>query len=215
LPCRWVLSCKRLADREGGVAIPPLAVPFFRFTDSKLQFAKAAGARVIATTSSPEKEAKVKQLGADHVINYKKVPNWGEVARGLTPGGEGVDHVIEVGGGDTIEQSFKAIKYGGVINIIGFLGGLQPKSSIFNALTDICTIRGIYVGSRAMMQDMVSAIEVNNIHPVVDERVFSLSQAREAYEYMVSGCLPPLIWKQKLTRSGAIVGGVSLRKGSH
>ncbi|RAL05927.1 zinc-dependent alcohol dehydrogenase family protein [Aspergillus ibericus CBS 121593] len=151
-----------------------------------LQFAKAAGARVIATTSSAEKEKKLKELGADHVINYKTEPNWGDVARSLTPDNAGVDHIVEVGGSGTLNQSFKCIKFEGVISIIGFVGGVDPKTmpNVLDTLGHICTVRGIYVGSKAMMNDMVRAIEANNIHPVVDEKVFTLEQTREAYEYM-------------------------------
>ncbi|KAK3936735.1 hypothetical protein QBC46DRAFT_394346 [Diplogelasinospora grovesii] len=149
-----------------------------------LQFAKAAGARVIATTSSAAKAEILKKLGADHVINYREDPNWGETARNLTPGKEGVDHVLEVAGAGTITQSLRAIKYEGVISIIGFLGGVEPKDSILEPLMRICTIRGVYVGPKSMMQDMIAAIEANDIHPVVDQRVFKLEEARQAYEYM-------------------------------
>lgn len=84
-----------------------------------LQFAKAAGATVIATTSSASKAEILKKLGADHVLNYKENPNWGEEAKKLTPGGEGVNHILEVGGPATMAQSLKAIKIDGVISIIG------------------------------------------------------------------------------------------------
>ncbi|KAI1504023.1 putative zinc-containing alcohol dehydrogenase [Biscogniauxia marginata] len=149
-----------------------------------LQFAKAAGATVIATTSNKEKAAALKKLGADHVINYNEDANWGTTARNLTPGGAGVDHVIEVGGAGTLEQSIKAIKYEGVISIIGFLGGAKPTTNALETLSNICTIRGIYVGSRQQLQDMVAAVEANDIHPVLDSKVFSLDQVRDAYEYM-------------------------------
>ncbi|CAG8027066.1 unnamed protein product [Penicillium olsonii] len=151
-----------------------------------LQFAKAAGATVIATTSSAEKAEKLKKLGADHVINYKTEPNWGEAARKLTPGEAGVDHIIEVGGSGTLQQSFKCVKLEGIISVIGFLGGVDPKTqpTVLETLTHICTVRGVYVGSKALMKDMVRAIEANNIHPVVDDKVFSLEQTKEAYEYM-------------------------------
>ena len=152
-----------------------------------LQFAKAAGARVIATTSTADKAETLKKLGADHVINYREDKNWGETARKLTPGEEGVDHVIEVGGEDTMEQSLKAVKYEGIISLIGFLGGAKPKDNILEPLSRVCTIRGIYVGSRQQMEEMCAAVEANNIHPVVDKQVFTLEQAKEAYEYMVSG----------------------------
>ncbi|KAG0156323.1 hypothetical protein PDIDSM_3500 [Penicillium digitatum] len=151
-----------------------------------LQFAKAAGATVIATTSSAEKAEKLKKLGADHVINYKTEPNWGEAARKLTPNGVGVDHVIEVGGSGTLQQSFKCIKLEGIISVIGFLGGVDPKTqpTVLETLNHVCTVRGVYVGSKALMRDMIGAIEANDIHPVVDEKVFRLDQIREAYDYM-------------------------------
>ncbi|OIW26318.1 NAD(P)-binding protein [Coniochaeta ligniaria NRRL 30616] len=149
-----------------------------------LQFAKAAGAKVIATTSSADKAATLKKLGADHVINYRDDPNWGATARKLTPDGAGADHIIEVGGEHTMTQSLSAVKYGGIITLIGFLGGAKPKDSILEALNKICTLRGVFVGSREQMEDMCRAIEANDIHPVVDKKVFPFDQAKEAYEYM-------------------------------
>ncbi|KAL4810943.1 hypothetical protein BDV18DRAFT_150008 [Aspergillus unguis] len=151
-----------------------------------LQFAKAAGATVIATTSNEQKAKKLKELGADHVINYKTDTNWGETARKLTRDNIGVDHIVEVGGSGTLEQSFKCIKLEGVISIIGFVGGMDPSKvpNVLSALTNICTVRGVYVGSKALMNDMIAAIEANNLHPVVDEKVFTLETAREAYDYM-------------------------------
>lgn len=100
-----------------------------------------------------------------------------------------MDHIIEVGGSGTLAQSFKCVKFEGVISVIGFLGGASPKGqpSILDTLSNICTVRGVYVGSKALMRDMVRAIEANDIHPVMDEKVFTLDQTRDAYEYMVSG----------------------------
>lgn len=92
-----------------------------------VQFAKAAGATVISTTSSASKADILKKLGADHVINYKENPNWGEEAKKLTPGGEGVDHILEVGGPATMAQSLKAVKIDGVISIIGYVLHKVPK----------------------------------------------------------------------------------------
>ncbi|ROV95617.1 hypothetical protein VSDG_05316 [Cytospora chrysosperma] len=167
LPGQWVL-----VQGTGGVSI------------FGLQFAKAAGARVIATTSSAAKADTLRALGADHVINYVEDPNWGATAKALTPGGAGVDHVVEVGGAGTLEQSCAAIKYEGVISIIGFLGGAKPKTTALDCLMHICTFRGVYVGSRQMLEAMVACIEANDIHPVVDDKVFTLDQAKEAYQYM-------------------------------
>jgi D-arabinose 1-dehydrogenase-like Zn-dependent alcohol dehydrogenase len=110
-------------------------------------------------------------------------------ARKLTPNGEGVEHVIEVGGEGTMTQSLHAIKMEGVISIIGLLGGANPKDNIMETLARVCTIRGVYVGSREQMEEMVAAMEEHDIHPVVDDKVFTLEQAKEAYEYMVSSVL--------------------------
>ncbi|KAH8880110.1 NAD(P)-binding protein [Thozetella sp. PMI_491] len=151
-----------------------------------LQFAKAAGARVIATTSSTKKVDILKKLGADHIINYKENTSWGKTAKGLTPNGEGVDHILDVGGADTLAQSLDAIKFEGVISVIGFLGGWDAKASVMECLSHLCTMRGVYGGSKAQMVDMVAAIEAANIKPVVDERVFTLEKTKEAYEYLLS-----------------------------
>lgn len=151
------------------------------------QFAKAAGARVIATTSSDSKAETLKKLGADHVINYKTDENWGETAANLTPGGAGVDFVIEVGGPKSMAQSLRAIKIEGVITLIGFLGGQsKDQPGFLDCLTNGCIVRGILVGSRQSFEEMNRAIDVNGIKPVVDEKVFKLEEVKEAYQYMVS-----------------------------
>lgn len=168
MPGDWVLT-----QGTGGVSI------------FAVQFAKAAGAKVIATTSSSSKADKLKSLGADHIINYREDANWGETAKKLT-GGRGVQHVVEVGGPNTMTQSLKAIGFDGVISIIGFIGGgkAEKQPSFLDCLMNICTVRGVYVGSRAQMEEMNRAIEANNIKPVVDEKVFKLAETKEAYQYM-------------------------------
>ncbi|OAL54269.1 hypothetical protein IQ07DRAFT_500031 [Pyrenochaeta sp. DS3sAY3a] len=150
-----------------------------------LQFAKAAGAKVIATTSSAKKAELLKKLGADHVINYKETPDWGEAAAKLTPNGAGVQHVVEVGGPATMAQSLKAVAIDGVITIIGFIAGMEKNQpSFLDCLNNLCTVRGILVGSRLQMEDMCAAIEANDLHPVVDDKVFELKDLKDAYEYM-------------------------------
>ncbi|KAH7029142.1 zinc-binding oxidoreductase [Microdochium trichocladiopsis] len=151
-----------------------------------LQFAKAAGAIVIATTSSADKAKIVKDLGADHVLNYREDKAWGETARKLSRGGQGVDQVIEVGGSSTLEQSLKAVKMEGIITIIGFLGGIEatPGTGLLQTLFHGCIVRGVYVGSKELFEDMVAAIEAGDIHPVVDKKIFKFDQVKEAYEYM-------------------------------
>ncbi|KAF7947585.1 hypothetical protein EAE96_008669 [Botrytis aclada] len=151
-----------------------------------VQFAKAAGATVIATTSSESKASTLKKLGADHVINYKTTPEWGAHAKSLTPKSAGVSHILEVGGPTTMAQSLKAIKIDGVISIIGFVGGQskEKEPGFLDCLTNVCTVRGLLVGSREMFEDMNAAIDANGIKPVVDEKVFGLDELKEAYQYM-------------------------------
>lgn len=162
-----------------------------------LQFAKAAGARVIATTSSAAKADTLHKLGADTVINYKDDPNWGETAKKASPHGLGVDHILEVGGPKTMTQSLKAIKPEGVISIIGFLGGMSKEQpSFLECLNNICTVRGVLVGSRLQFEKMNEAIDACGIKPVVDEKVFALEELKEAYQYMVSSCLLLVNWAE-------------------
>ena len=150
-----------------------------------LQFAKAAGARVISTTSSSDKAEVLKKLGADHVINYKTDETWGETAKKLTPGGKGCAHIVEVGGPKTMAQSLKAIRPEGTISIIGFLGGFsKDQPSFLDCLNNMCTVRGVLVGSRLQFEQMNEAIDANGIKPVVDDKVFSLEETKDAYQYM-------------------------------
>lgn len=150
-----------------------------------LQFAKAAAARVISTTSSDAKAEILKKLGADHVINYKTDEDWGETAKKATPGGAGCAHVVEVGGPKTMAQSLKAIRPEGTISIIGFLGGYSKDQPTFlDCLSNLCTVRGIIVGSRQQFEQMNEAIDASGIKPVVDEKVFSLEDTKEAFQYM-------------------------------
>ncbi|KAI4231163.1 MAG: hypothetical protein LQ349_005782 [Xanthoria aureola] len=150
-----------------------------------LQFAKAAGARVIATTSSAAKAETLRKLGADTVINYKDNPDWGEIAKKASPHGLGVDHVLEVGGPKTMTQSLNATKPEGVISIIGFLGGMSKEQpSFLECLNKMVTVRGVLVGSRLQFENMNEAIDANGIKPVVDEKVFALEELKDAYQYM-------------------------------
>jgi NADPH:quinone reductase-like Zn-dependent oxidoreductase len=120
-----------------------------------LQFAKAAGARVVATTSSSAKAETLRKLGADHVINYKENPNWGKEAKRFTGG---VQHVIEIGGPHTITQSLKAVALGGVVTIVGWVGGMGQKGPEFpQLLASMAIVRGIVVGSREQFEAMVCA----------------------------------------------------------
>jgi NADPH:quinone reductase-like Zn-dependent oxidoreductase len=145
-----------------------------------LQFARAAGARVIATSSSDEKLTRAKALGASDGVNYKDNPDWQFAVRDLT-GGRGVDHVVEVGGPGTIQRSVGATRHGGVVTLIGVLtrGTLDPLAVFAGG----AIIRPIYVGSRQMFEAMNRAISLHGIEPVVD-RVFEFEAAGEAYRYL-------------------------------
>lgn len=149
-----------------------------------LQFAKLAGATVIATSSSDAKLERLKALGADHVINYRSTPAWGEQVRKLT-NNRGVDHVIEVGGPATLEQSMIAARIGGHISLIGILTGVAGELPLVQALVRQIRLQGVLVGSRAQQQAMVRAIDANGLRPVVDKH-FELEQIVEAFQHQES-----------------------------
>jgi NADPH:quinone reductase-like Zn-dependent oxidoreductase len=149
-----------------------------------LQFAKAAGALVIATSSSDEKLEKLKRLGADAVINYKAVPNWGQKAKDLTDG-RGVDHVIEVGGPGTLMQSIAAFRTGGHIALIGVLTGVAGELVIPALFSNQIRTSGISIGSRADQENMIRAITANRLKPIVDRR-FPLADIIAAFKYFES-----------------------------
>ena len=146
-----------------------------------LQLAKAAGATVIATSSSGEKLERVKALGADHVINYKEVQAWGPKALELT-GGRGVDCVVEVGGAGTLDQSMLAARIGGHIALIGVLAGFAGPVQTALLFSKNLTVQGLTVGSRAMQQDMIAAIEANGIEPVISD-TFALANLADAFRH--------------------------------
>jgi NADPH:quinone reductase-like Zn-dependent oxidoreductase len=146
-----------------------------------LQFAKMAGAKVIATSSSEQKLDRLKDIGADHVINYKSEPEWGKLATMLN-GGRGVDHVVDIGGSETFQQSLNAVRVGGQISLIGILSGQMCEINIVESFIKQVRLQGVLVGSRTQQQDMIKAIEVNHIKPVID-KVFSLDDIVGAFEY--------------------------------
>jgi NADPH:quinone reductase-like Zn-dependent oxidoreductase len=149
-----------------------------------LQFAVASGARVIATSSSDEKLARAKSMGAWEGINYKTTPDWEERVRKLTGGG--ADHVVEVGGSGTLMKSLRAVRMGGTVSVIGALSGGGGEVSPVPILMKSIRMQGVFVGSREMFEAMNRAIGAHRIRPVVD-RVFGFEEAREAMRYMESG----------------------------
>lgn len=148
-----------------------------------LQLAKAAGARVLMTSSSADKAKRLRELGAEHVIDYRAEPKWGERAKELTFG-KGVDLVVDVGGQATFDQSSAALRYGGHLSVLGVLTGARGEVNLHAVFHHRQTVHGVYVGSVAMFERFVAALERTQIRPVLD-RVFAFEEARAAYEYLL------------------------------
>jgi NADPH:quinone reductase-like Zn-dependent oxidoreductase len=166
-PGDWVL-----VQGSGGVSI------------FALQFAKIMGCRVIATSSSDEKLQRLGELGADHLINYRAVPDWGDRALDIT-GGHGVDLVVEVGGSGTVPQSVRAVAAGGCISMIGVLTGFAGEVPTAELFQKNARISGITVGSQSHHRDMVSAVEANNLQPVIDSS-YPLEGLADAFRHQES-----------------------------
>lgn len=147
-----------------------------------LQLAKAMGATVVSTSSSPEKLEKLKSLGADHLINYKENPEWGHAASKLTGG---VHAVVEIGGPGTMTQSIHACRIGGHISLIGVLTGVSGEVPTALAMSKNVTIKGLTVGSRQDQEDMIAAIEAAGFEPVIDSS-FPLDQISAAFAHQMS-----------------------------
>ena len=149
-----------------------------------LQFAKMHGARVIATSSSDEKLARLRALGADDTINYKTTPDWDDAVRTLT-GGVGAHHIVDVVGSAALNRSFKAARMGGNIISIGVVsGGAEAEMRL--AFMKNATVHGIFVGSREMFEAMNRAITQSKLRPVID-RTFKMDQIQEALRHMEAG----------------------------
>ena len=149
-----------------------------------LQLAKRMGARVIATTSKPEKAERLRALGADVVINYQDMPSWGDVVQAETEG-RGADIIVEVGGPRTLPQSIRAGAVGGHIALIGVLTGLAGPIPTVEMMAKQQTLQGLIVGSREHQQALVRALDVLNIKPVID-RSFPLEAMADAFRYQAS-----------------------------
>lgn len=191
LPCAGVTAWNALYGLTGRALRPGQTVLTLGTGGVSLfavQFAIAAGATVIATTSSPEKEKMLKDLGVQQVINYRQNPQWGDMAKKLTTDGAGVDFVVEVGGATTLAQSLAAVRIDGVIAVAGVIGGNSEtvkEPGLLSAWYSTCTVRGLAVGSRAQFEEMNRAIEASGIKPVIDRKIFALDELREAYQYLL------------------------------
>jgi NADPH:quinone reductase-like Zn-dependent oxidoreductase len=150
-----------------------------------LQLAKNIGARVIILSSQDEKLEKVRKMGADELINYKKNPDWDKLVMEKTSG-IGADLILELGGAGTLERSMASAKIKGRISLVGILTGIEGQINPMAILRKSLAVNGIYVGSREMQEDLHKTLEINRTHPVID-REFKFDRAKEAYEYMQSG----------------------------
>lgn len=185
LPCAAVTAWNALTE---GKAIRPgdtvLTLGTGGVSLFALQLARMAGARVIITSSSDEKLERARALGADETINYKREPDWERAVLDLT-GGQGADHVVELGGAGTLPRSYQAVGPRGEISLIGVLtlpdGDLSPYALMFKG----ATLRGIFVGDKSLFMGLNRAIEVNGLKPVIDT-VFDFDDAVEAYNYLRS-----------------------------
>jgi NADPH:quinone reductase-like Zn-dependent oxidoreductase len=162
-----------LIQGTGGVAL------------AALQFARLLGAYVIVISSSDEKLERVRALGADAGINYRTTPEWGRVAKELA-GGDGVDHIVELGGTHTLPQSLRAIRVGGTISLIGVLSGPMMDVRLGMIVTRHIRLQGITVGSRDDFEAMARAMSQYGLRPVID-RVFPFEELRRALDYLASG----------------------------
>jgi NADPH:quinone reductase-like Zn-dependent oxidoreductase len=183
LPCAGVTAWNALFRR--GPPVAPGSTVLVLGTGGvsifALQFARIAGARVLVTSSSDEKLARVRHLGATAGINYTAIPDWDKEVLRLTSG-QGADCIVEVGGIGTLQRSIKALARDGKIALIGVLtgreGGINPYPLMFKS----GTLFGVHVGDRPMFLEMIRAIEASGIRPVID-RVFPFEQAIDAYKY--------------------------------
>ena len=191
LPCAGVTAWSALLDPPNGL-VPLRAGERVLILGTggvslfALQFAKIAGAVVIVTSSSDDKLARAKALGADVTINYRTHPDWDRLVREAT-GGVGADVVVEVGGAGTLPVSTRAVRHAGRIALIGVLASQEAQS--FNPLPAMMkgvTIQGVFIGSRAAFRRMNAAISGAAMHPVVD-RVFSFDDVPQALHYLKSG----------------------------
>lgn len=184
LPCAAVTAWHALCGT--GVLMPGMSVLLQGSGGVSLfglQFAKLFGARVIMTTSSPERCAKLKELGADETIDYRAVPDWNLAVRKLT-GGLGVDLTVEIGGADTVARSLGSTRAGGRVSLVGLLTGMpNTEAAIFSAGAAINVVR---VGSRDDFDAMNRAIAFHQLRPIIDSS-YAFEQLPEALRHLESG----------------------------
>lgn len=150
-----------------------------------LQFAKLLGAFVVVTSSRTEKLRRALELGADAGIDYAETPEWGNAARDVA-GGDGLDHIVEVGGAATLPQSLRAIRAGGTLSLIGVLSGPKMDVALGPLVTRQVRLQGVTVGSRDGFEAMARAIEQHRLRPVVN-RSFAFAELKEALSHLAGG----------------------------
>jgi NADPH:quinone reductase-like Zn-dependent oxidoreductase len=181
LPCAAVTAWHALAEHARIVAGETVLVQGTGGVSIfALQLARLMGARVIATSSSDQKLARAKELGAAHGVNYKSTPEWDKAV--VAWSGGGVDHVVEVGGPGTLAQSLRAIRMGGKVTLIGVLSGAAEINPML-IFARRANVQGISVGSMQMFEAMNRAIATSGLEPVID-KVFAFDDAPAAYRHL-------------------------------
>jgi NADPH:quinone reductase-like Zn-dependent oxidoreductase len=186
LPCAAVTAWRALVT-EGGVGPGDVVLTLGTGGVSlfALQIARMCGARVVITSSSDDKLARAKEMGAEHGVNYTREPSWGKVVRAWRDG-VGVDHVLELGGAGTLDQSLRAVRTGGHVSLIGVLAGVKTPLVLTRVLMHHLRVQGIMVGARSDLEGVCRAYAAHpEMRPVVD-RTFGLSQVPEAFQYLAS-----------------------------
>jgi NADPH:quinone reductase-like Zn-dependent oxidoreductase len=185
LPCAAVTAWNALVE-QGGLArgqtvlvLGTGGVALFA-----LQVARCLGARVIVTSSSAVKEERARALGAFHTINSRATPDWEREVKELTDG-VGVDHVLELGGAETLPRSLRAVRVGGQVSLVGSLSGLEATLNLALVFMRGIRLQGVLVGSREMFEAMNRLIAHDRLRPVID-RVFSFEEAPAAFEHLRS-----------------------------
>lgn len=179
LPCAGVTAWSALAGVGPGDTV--LTQGTGGVSLFAVQLAKAFGAQVIATTSTSDKAVRLRKLGADHVLNYRTSPDWGEQARALT-NGRGVDRVIEVGGPETLAQSVAAVAIGGQVSLIGILAGATGGLDFMTMFMSQARFHPIAIGSRRSLEEMMRVLAQHRIQPVIDS-VFPLDEAKAGWAH--------------------------------
>jgi len=150
-----------------------------------LQLAKLAGAHIIIISSSDEKLAKAKEMGAHVLINYKTNPDWEKEVLRVT-GNRGAHHIVEVGGANTLAKSASCVAQNGTLTVVGGLSGFEGAIPATLIIKRTPTVRGALIGSREMYERLTAAVALHNVHPVID-KVFDFEQLPQALAYLKSG----------------------------